>query len=557
MTPMTIAGSSFLIPQNKVWKVLSKNYELKFSDYGDWSSTLLRGDVSDSLTLIFFLDDFLDQKEADEQDVKNLFSGFWKLLERRLKSSTAATVIAFASCNDTNTIRRARILGIKDHVHYWFLSQLEHLCVTFSQLYYIDLDKEFASVDGSKIFDSRNWYFAHCHLSNLGLAVTAKAIAQVLHRRDHTPSKVLVLDCDNTIWGGVIGEDGLSGLILGQDGLGQAFADFQSAAKKLAAEGVIIAIASKNNEEDVWNVFDSHESMQLRREDVVAWKINWNDKSQNIRQLAEELDLGLDSFVFWDDNPMERDRVSMTLPEVYTVDIPKNVTDWAKFLYTLSCFSRFNVTADDQNKAKQYSSRASFVRERSEVEDEKAYLKSIRLSPHRLRLNESNVSRAAQLCAKTNQFNLRTVRHTEADLQVQVEKNPDFLFLTSLEDIYGDHGIVGLVCLVPLSPQVILLDTLLMSCRVLGRHLEAWMLDEAIGVARNHGYQYLVGQFILSEKNMVAENFFTDHGFDTLDESHDDSRIFKDISSSLVGGKLFITSTHDFTIPFMDIYNDG
>jgi len=207
-------------------------------------------------------------------------------------------------------------------------------------------------------------------------------------------------------------------------------------------------------------------------------------------------------------------------------------------------------------KTSQYHSRAKFVRDSSKVTDERTYLKSIKLNPSTEKLNNININRAVQLCAKTNQFNLRTVRHTEKDLLSISKANEDFCFLTSIKDIYGDHGIVGLVCLSKINSEYVFLDTLLMSCRVLGRHLESWMLKEAIRLSKLHGYKHIVGEFIPTKKNIVAEDFFQKHGFTIQDMNSTDFSNIKKITE-IKNDKIYFISTDIKNIPYIDIYENN
>ena len=230
-------------------------------------------------------------------------------------------------------------------------------------------------------------------------------------------------------------------------------------------------------------------------------------KTYNIKLIAEELNLGLDSFVFWDDNPVERAKMKKFVPSVKTVDIPENIIDWPDYLNNLSFFSKFNITKDDRKKSFQYKSRARFVKDKNFKTDEKKYLKSIKLKPKIFHLNKSNISRAAQLCSKTNQFNLRTIRYTEKDLMIRSNKNKDFNFLIGLTDIYGDHGIVGLVCLKKIDQNYIFLDNFLMSCRILGRHLESWIIMKILQILRKKRHKFLIGEFIPTKKNQVVQDF--------------------------------------------------
>lgn len=559
---LIISGSSFLLPKNRAWHALSSQHELEFADYGNWSGTLLQAQPQDALAIVLFLDDLVDLRSKDEADVRSLMGGFFTLLERRLGQAQAPTIVCFASGDEGHVIRSARAPGKAAVIHQWFLAEAHALASQHAQLYLVDLDRLIGNLGREAALDARNWYVAHCRLSGRGLAALSDALGKVLHRHRTAAAKVLVLDCDNTLWGGVVGEDGIEGLVLGQDGLGQAFVDFQAVAKGLSREGIVLALASKNNEAEIWEVFDQHGAMVLERSDIVAWKINWQEKAQNLSDLAAELNLGLDSFVFWDDNPIERDKVRHALPEVFTIDVPADVFPWPRLLANLDCFANFSVTSDDLKKTEQYNSRALFMRDKAEVLDETAYLKSIQLKPQAMPLGPSNITRAAQLCAKTNQFNLRTARHSADDLATLARASADFCFLTSLSDVYGDHGSVGLVCMRSLDADSVFLDTLLLSCRVLGRHLEVWMLRHALKVARQHGHSYMIGEFITTERNLVAARFFENNGFVPLSQADPPGSANASVLTSLresslaVNSHLYLVPTQHPPMPFQDIYEN-
>jgi HAD-superfamily phosphatase, subfamily IIIC/FkbH-like domain len=425
-----------------------------------------------------------------------------------------------------------------------------------NQLAVIDLDRLFGIMGHEIAFDARNWYLAHCRLSSRGLSALSEAFAKILERHRRPAAKVLILDCDNTLWGGVVGEDGIEGLVLGQDGPGEAFVDFQKAARILSQSGIVLAVVSKNNESDVQAVFDRHESMVLERAEVVAWRVNWQDKAQNVREIAEEVGVGLDSVVFWDDSAFERDKMRQALPEVLTVDVQADVLQWPRQLARLDCFARFSVTGDDLQRTQHYLRRTRFVGDKINAVDETAYLKSIRLTPTASALEPTTLARAAQLCAKTNQFNLRTVRHTAEDLAMLASANPDLCFLTKLKDGYGEHGFVGLVCLQEMDASTVLLDTLLISCRVFGRHLESWMLSQAMARSRKHGYRTLVGEFIPSGRNQVAASFFNDYGFTTVGRSAGDRGPSWNQRLQNSVGSLFSMPTEARQLPFLDLYED-
>lgn len=548
---LVVSGSSFLLPGNKAWRGLEGQVNLEFADYGNWSNVLLQTDPRDAVAVVLFLDDLVDVGCRDEEEIRSLLNGFLGLLESRLEKGRSPTIVGFATCDDTPVVQAARVASARSLIRMWFYQEAYALAGRHERLYLIDLDRLLGTLGHEAGLDPRNWYLAHCRLSSRGLTMLSESLTKILHRHSEPAAKVLVLDCDNTLWGGIVGEDGIEGIVLGQDGLGQAFVDFQAAARALSRKGVLLAVASKNNEAEVLEVFDRHESMVLERSDIVAWRINWQDKATSIQELASELNVGLDSIVFWDDSAFERDVVRRNLPDVLTVDVPSDVFHWPRQLAGLDRFARFSVTDDDLKRTEQYHRRARFVQDMADVVDEATYLRSIRLKPTAHALDPSTISRAAQLCGKTNQFNLRTVRHTAADLASLASAHPDLCFLTRLEDAYGDHGFVGLVCLRPLDADTVFLDTLLISCRVFGRHLESWMLSHALARARMHGFRTLVGEFIPSERNEVAVRFFDEHGFTMVGRSASATWSCRLQNSA---GRLYSISTEHRQLPFLDIY---
>ena len=547
------------MPKNKAWNSLVEKHNVEFSDYGNWSGSLLQAEPEDILTLVIFLDDLIDLRSRDLTGLQVILKNFYNLLENHLNRARSPTIVCFACVHHYDVIRNSKVFNQKEIAHRIFFDEARVLTDRYQQLYLIDLDRLFGWLGHNWAYDQRNWYIAHCRLSSKGLSVLADGVSDILNRVSEAASKALVLDCDNTLWGGVIGEDGIEGLVLGQDGLGQAYVDFQLAIKDLSAQGVIIVLASKNNEDEVWEVFDNHRSMKLNRSDIVSWKINWDEKYENIQALADELDLSLDAFVFWDDNPVEREKMKLVVPQVFTVDAHADVFEWPNQLSQLEQFAKFSITKDDLKKTKQYQSRAKFVREKKEVLDEESYLKTIQLQPAIEPINSTTILRAEQLCAKTNQFNLRPVRHTAVELQQLALNNPDFCFLISLSDVYGDHGIVGLVCMREIGKQTLFLDTFLQSCRVLGRHLESWMLQHALNVGRQNGYTALIGEFISTKRNKIAADFLEAHGFEPLNNASSSKwgannamATYDEAFSS--GSKRFIRPLSETKLPFVDVY---
>ena len=552
MNNIILSSSSFLIPNNISWDTLRKNHKLSFSNYNDWANALIDAKQEDIFVLIIVLNDLFDSFDKNK-NINELIETLFHLLQNRLKKSKKLTIFFFSNKNRKNIIRKARSTNLKNNLIDLIIKKFGVLEKKYSHFFLFNINDEFSNVGYDNAFDTRNWYFANCHFSTTGLSIISHAIEKIIFRADNAPSKVLVLDCDNTLWGGVIGEDNLDGIILGNDGIGKAFFNFQQEIKRLADEGVILVIISKNFEDDVWNVFENHSSMFLKKNDIVAWEINWNEKSQNLLKLSNELNLGIDSFVFWDDNPIERDKMKQILPNVKTVDVPVNVYEWPDLLKNMIEFSKFSITSDDLNKTKQYKNRAKFVRDSAKILDQKSYLRSIKLNPKLHNLEKSNIKRAVQLCQKTNQFNLRTKRHTEYDLLKIFSKNKEFCFMTNLKDIYGDHGIISLVCLDEINSDYLFLDTFLMSCRVLGRNLEAWILQQSINRAKSYNYKYLVGEFIETKKNIFIKDFLLNNNFSILPDNLK-FKLFHENDDDLTNRNLFFIKTDYKNKLIQDIY---
>lgn len=362
------------------------------------------------------------------------------------------------------------------------------------------------------LYDDRMWYLARMRLSLGGLANLASLFARhwIVYRGP--ARKAAIVDLDNTLWGGVVGEAGVSGLELGGDGIGYAFQEFQREMLKLRDIGIVLAICSKNNAADAWEVFDSHPSMILKREHFADAAINWEDKVRNIRDLAMRLNLGTDSFVFLDDNPVERGLVSSFLPEVLTPDLPADPTERPRFLREGRFFETLRVTSADLARAESYREQGirTALREQSSNIDD--YIASLDQQVRVAAVNKGSLARAAQLCQRTNQFNLTIRRHTTAVIERMLQDPAFDVRILSVKDRFGDNGIVGL-SIVEYANGTAVIDTFLMSCRVLGRRVEDAFLSVIARRASARGAERLRGQFIPTAKNQQVAAFYPARGF--------------------------------------------
>ncbi len=550
-----ICGTSFLLPKNEAWNILGKNKKIVFSDYGDWRGALSKCKKNEYLIFVIFVSDFYgfsSQANKNKKIIFDLTKILFKNLEQHLKRTSAPTIISVSSWVPESIIRLAGNENELEQIFKNITLGLNKLKSLYPNLYVFDLDKQLAIHGLNNAFDPRNWYLAHCRLSTSGLNILTQSLGKIINRIKKAAKKVLVLDCDNTLWGGVIGEDGISDIVLGQDGLGSAFVDFQHVAKRIKKEGILLALCSKNNEEDVWKVFKKHKSMVIKKDDIAAYKINWNEKTRNLKELSSELGLDLNSFVFWDDSPIERDKIKKNIPEVLTVEPPKNVIEWPGLLSEMDCFAKFNITSEDKKKTKQYQMRTKFTKGIESGIDEVSFLKSIKLKAKAIAINESTVKRAAQLSMKTNQFNLRTIRYTEKEI-LKLNKNSDS-FLVNLNDVYGDHGLVGLICTKKIDSKFIFLENFLMSCRILGRHLEAWMLHKLIQNAKKNNFKYIIAEYIPTQKNIIAKECLTNHGFNSLKKFNNKDLKKINLKNFVKNGDIYIAEVKEIKIPFIKVY---
>lgn len=554
-----LTATSFLLPGG-MWKPLTSAHAVEFGSYGDWPMVLANPGRHHAIAWIVFLDDLISADTAETLAPESIVQPVLGLLDGFIaRNPDRPAIIAWASPRTGSVIDFGRRQPSRRRVALHFEEELYARAARCPALHILPLDELFASAGQDRCFDNRNYYAARCRLSAIGLTRLAEALGTFIRRIEQPARKVLVLDCDNTLWGGVVGEDGVAGLSLGEDGNGAAYADFQRTIRSLAEQGTVLALASKNDERDVWEVFDKHPGMVLKRDDIAAWRINWAEKSENIVALADELGIGLDSIAFWDDNPIEREKARACVPEVLVFACPDQVIEWPKSLAESAEFARFELTAEDRRKTKLYKARAQFVTKLNRESDQSGFLRSIGLRPESLCIDAGSVARAAQLCAKTNQFNLRTVRHSGADLKRMSEDDRVVAFLTRLRDQFGDHGIVGLTIARPTAESdIALLDTFLLSCRVLGRHLEAWMLDNCARELSKRGYRKLIGEFLHSGRNDMAAAFLGEHGLASATTLAPSERaaITAAVEPLARGGELYVADLQRLNVPHLDIYAD-
>jgi len=504
-----IKSTSYLLPSNTSWNSLKKNNKLIFSKYNNIFSNPKFNDKIQCEIFVLFLKDIIDYYKVLKNGIKDKNKKIQliiKLIKEKISIYKKKNfIISISSYYYLNHLNSSKNKPLEKEIEVFLYKELYNLSRKHANLYILNIDDLFSFHGLKNCFDERNYFLFRCRLSTLGLKLISDKLSELIFRINNTNKKVLLLDCDNTLWGGVIGEDGIEKIQLGQDGVGLAYMEFQKAIKKIQESGIILALVSKNNNDDVINVLEKHKSMILKKKDITAFKINWNEKSQNIRQLSKDLFLGLDSFVFWDDNPIERNKVRNEIGDVEVIEPKKDISYWSKQLLEYSGFSKFQITKEDYVKTKQYKSRGIFLEKKKSSKNEIAYLKKIKIKTKLISVENDNIGRASQLTEKTNQFNFNTKRYKIADIK-RLKKN-HLCFLVKLSDIYGDHGIVGFFILKK-NKETLLVDLFLMSCRIMGRYLENWILNEIKKIAINNKKKNILFEFIPTKKNKELINNF-------------------------------------------------
>jgi len=360
--------------------------------------------------------------------------------------------------------------------------------------------------------DSRHWHVSRAPLGPAALVDLAWELVKYVRAVTGRTKKALVLDLDNTLWGGVLGEEGPMGISLGAVYPGSCFAAFQKEVRGLSQRGIVLAINSKNNEADVREAFEKNPQMVLKWDDFAAVRINWDDKVSNMRLLAEDLSLGLDSFVFVDDNPYELEMVQQALPEVTAVQVPAEPASLPGLLSKLGYFDSLVFSEEDRQRGHFYRGEAQRTRLRQDAGDLESFYRSLQMKLGACPVSKMQVARVAQLTQRTNQFNVTTRRYSESDIQ-RLSGDPRWVARAySLTDRFGDSGVIS-VALARKEKSAWVLDTFLMSCRVIGRTVETAILALIAAEARAAGAKELVGQFIPTKKNAPAKDLFERHGF--------------------------------------------
>lgn len=436
-----------------------------------------------------------------------------KILVALLKEKTTVILhnLSIPSFSPLGILENKQSFGFRRMIA-TFNEQLEDMFRDVSRVFIFDYDRWLADMGTRTATDWKMYYLADTRLSFDTLPMLADAYLSYLRPLASRSKKCLVVDLDNTLWGGVVGEDGMENLALGPTPQGRPFWELQQYLLSLFERGVILAINSRNNWDDAIRVLREHPFMVLKEKHFAAIKMNWEDKATNLRAIAEEINIGLDSLVYLDDDPANRALVRESVPDVEVVDLPADPSEYLPTILHLNAFNTIQLTEEDRTRGAMYATDRIRQEFQTTAKDMTAFLRDLDMTVTIALADPFTIPRIAQLTQKTNQFNMTTRRYTEDDIR-QLAAHPDTdIYSVSAKDRFGDNGLTG-VAIVKKGDVEWSIDTFLLSCRVIGRRIEETLLAYILDQARRSGASRVCGEFISTKKNAVAKDFYEKNGF--------------------------------------------
>ena len=391
-------------------------------------------------------------------------------------------------------------------------------CTQYKNVFIIDIDYLQQIYGEYGIKENKMYYIAKIPLSTKILPEVAKQTIDVIKAMKGKMKKCVILDLDNTLWGGVIGDDGLENIQIGELGLGHAFSEFQMWLKELQKRGIILAVCSKNEEVVAKEPFLHHPEMVLHMEDIAMFVANWEDKASNIKKIQDTLNIGMDSIVFFDDNPFERNLVKSMIPDITVPDLPEDPSQYLEYVKLLNLFETAAYSETDKNRTKQYQEEMGRVNLQKQFSSYSEYLESLEMVAEAKPFDKFHFSRIAQLTQRSNQFNLRTVRYTEQEIEQLAKEKEHLTLYFTLKDKFGDYGLISVVVLDKQPENTLFISEWLMSCRVLKRGMEEFILDEIIRTAEENGFKKVIGEYIRTPKNNMVSELYKKMGFHEVEK---------------------------------------
>jgi FkbH-like protein len=367
-------------------------------------------------------------------------------------------------------------------------------------------------------FDPRLYISSNMVFALDFLPVIANSLVDIIKAASGKINKCLILDLDNTVWGGIIGDDGINNIQIGELGIGKAFSELQMWVKQLKERGIILAICSKNTEKIAKEPFVNHPDMVLHLDDISIFVVNWENKVDNIKYIQSILNIGFDSMVFVDDSSFERNMVRKMIPEITVPELPEDPVDYVPYLRSLNLFETVSYSDEDSDRTKKYQYEAKRIKFKTNFSSIDDYLKNLNMIAEVAEFDDYHIPRIAQLTQRSNQFNLRTKRYTEQDINKIRESNLYVTRYFKLEDEFGEYGLIGIVILKKINSDSVFIDTLIVSCRVLKRGMEEFIFNKIVKLAVSKGCNKIIGEFLPTPKNSLVKDIFKEFGFTKEDD---------------------------------------
>ncbi len=513
-TTLTVISNITLKPVfNKFIHYYNDKLEIKYIDANMYSASKVQLDISLIILNIRELAPYLYyhfyelKKEEVSKEIKKL-EDYIQILYSKLKGESRIVFFSdFESEVDRNdTIGQLSFQYVIDRLNKY----VKNIMQDTDQFYMMNMDKIIAKVGYTNFYNKLNYYHTNSPYSVLACNILAYSLLFYFEQIRNQSKKCLILDCDNVLWGGIIGEDGIEGILLSNQFMGRAYLDFQREIIKLYYQGVIICLCSKNKLSDIKEVISKHPDMLLREKYIAAMKINYRNKADNLRELAKELNISINSMVFIDDNPYEISLVNYELPDVITVQLnAQRPYKYSEILKELKYFYKKKITRNDPLRGKQYKEQEIRSQSMSLYTNIEEYHKSLKTQITINKVDKYSISRVAELSQRTNQFNLSGMHYSLEELQSLLKMDYEILYLRA-KDKFGDMGIVAAV-IVRICKDHAIIEAMFLSCRVFGRGFELALLEEIKKIVSNKNINKLLGVYIMNSKNEIFKDFYKEN----------------------------------------------
>lgn len=461
----------------------------------------------DIVAVIVDVQDYL----KDSEDYLTVIDDFFQMFRNAVYSNKQYFIsdCDYYSPFDPDYKGTSSALQIAQH---WNL-RLKELCEEKKECFIFPYASMVRKCGASHFYSPKAWYLGSVRYTLEGMREICGELEKICSVSNGEIKKVLVLDLDNTLWGGVAGEDGIEGVTLSESGVGRAYKDFQQVLRQLKQSGTLLAICSKNNEQDAWDIIEKHPHMLLKKADFAAYRINWSNKSRNLQEIAQELNVGLDSLVFIDDNPTEREEIRTALPTVNVPEFPVNQEDILQFAqdFSYKYFKRLRITQEDQQKTEQYAAKKRVEDFKNEATDFEGFLKGLDIRLQRVDA-QIHQDRLVQLLQKTNQFNTTLKRYSVSEIANMLQDENWQFYFYEVSDKFANHGLCALL-IVHFGDDIPVIDNFVMSCRVMARNIELGILQDVENILAQTGYSHLKAMYVQGPKNIPVAQLYESAGF--------------------------------------------